>query len=86
LGVAASTAALVDRYSRIHRDLKTLRAQLSKAAQTPGTPLNQQFGEMRRVVRRSVGQLTTEKAANTQTVSLQSPRDAGKKALMSCPR
>ncbi|KAH8652398.1 GLE1-like protein-domain-containing protein [Xylariales sp. PMI_506] len=52
-----------DRYTQIHQNLKKLRAAM--VAQMNANPqLKKRAGEMRREIRKSVGQLTSEKGAN----------------------
>ncbi|KAK6833697.1 GLE1-like protein-domain-containing protein [Apiospora arundinis] len=53
----------VDRYVQIHRNLKKLRAQITEHAKT-NPELKKLMGEMRREIRKSLGQLTGVKGAN----------------------
>ncbi|KAI9149322.1 Nucleoporin GLE1 [Paramyrothecium foliicola] len=66
-------AALVQRYSQIHQELKSLRKNLQAMAKTAGPPLKSQIGVFRREIRVSIGQLTGGKGANAAPVSSQSP-------------
>jgi nucleoporin GLE1 len=57
----------LDRYQTIHQNLKALRKDLVEQARSnPG--LKARMGDMRREVRKSVGQLTGEKGANVTQV------------------
>jgi nucleoporin GLE1 len=57
-----------DRYLEIHKSLKQLRSFVTEhAKQDPG--LKKKMGEMRREIRKSVGQLTEGKGANRIPVS-----------------
>ncbi|KAK8058721.1 hypothetical protein PG994_009169 [Apiospora phragmitis] len=53
----------VDRYVQIHKNLKKLRALLTEHART-NPQLKKLMGEMRREIRKSLGQLTGGKGAN----------------------
>jgi nucleoporin GLE1 len=61
-------AALVQRYSQIHQQLKKLRADLQKEAKPAGHPLKQ-MGVFRREIRTAIGQLTGGRGANAAPVS-----------------
>ena len=56
-----------DRYSQIHKELKKLRKDV--VAQSKVGPLKGKLGEMRRSLRKSMGQLTDVRGANAQPVS-----------------
>lgn len=60
----------VDRYTQIHQALKKLRKDVEALSKQPGNPLKGKLGEMRRQIRKSIGQLTAGKGANAQPVSL----------------
>ncbi|KAK6071775.1 GLE1-like protein [Seiridium cupressi] len=68
---AASSAAQTqaaqrtDRYVQIHQSLKRLRASL-KQQMTTNQDLKKNAGNMRREIRKSIGQLTGERGANKQ--------------------
>ncbi|KAK8035004.1 hypothetical protein PG993_009999 [Apiospora rasikravindrae] len=66
----------VDRYVQIHKNLKKLRALMTETAKT-NPPLKKQMGEMRREIRKSLGQLTGGKGANKKQL------DSIKSILMS---
>ncbi|KAK8136919.1 hypothetical protein PG984_004859 [Apiospora sp. TS-2023a] len=53
----------VDRYVQIHKNLKKLRALITEHAKT-NPQLKKMMGEMRREIRKSLGQLTGGKGAN----------------------
>ncbi|KAI1391370.1 GLE1-domain-containing protein [Hypoxylon trugodes] len=59
----SSPPANVDRYVQIHRNLKKLRASLLQQAKTSPL-LKQRLGDMRRELRKNMGQLVGEKGAN----------------------
>jgi nucleoporin GLE1 len=59
-----------DAYLQIHQALKKLRKDLETQSRAPGSPLKGKIGEMRREIRKSMGQLTGGKGANAQPVSL----------------
>jgi nucleoporin GLE1 len=58
----------VDHFARIHQNLKKLRAGMVEQTKT-NPQLKKRMGDMRRELRKSVGQLTSEKGANRQQVS-----------------
>jgi nucleoporin GLE1 len=60
-------AAAPDRYLQIHRELKKLRKDVMEQGKFP--PLKGKLGEMRRDIRKSIGQLTDVKGANSKPVS-----------------
>lgn len=68
--VAAPVQATPDRYLQIHQSLKKLRAMV-KQQMTTNLELKKHVGNMRREIRKSIGQLTGEKGANRQQVCLQ---------------
>lgn len=59
----------VDRYVVIHQNMKNLRASLVEQAKSL-PPLKARMGDMRRELRKSLGQMVTEKGGNKQQVSL----------------
>ncbi|KAI0470875.1 GLE1-like protein-domain-containing protein [Xylariaceae sp. FL0804] len=60
--------ASVDRYVIIHRNLKKLRASLTEQAkQSP--PLKARLGDMRRDMRKNMGQLVGEKGGNKKQIA-----------------
>lgn len=61
-----------DRYVQIHKNLKKLRALITEHAKT-NPQLKKLMGEMRREIRKSLGQLTGVKGANKKQVSLIMP-------------
>jgi len=58
-----------DLYLRIHQALKGLRKDLVAYSSQPGSPLKGKVGDMRREVRKSMGQLTGTKGANAIPVN-----------------
>lgn len=60
----------VDRYTQIHQALKKLRKDVEALSKQPGNPLKGKLGDMRRQIRKSIGQLTAGKGANAQPVGL----------------
>jgi nucleoporin GLE1 len=69
-GAARSQAAQgPDRYVQIHQNLKKLRASV-KQQMTTNLELKKNAGNMRREIRKSIGQLTGERGANKQQVCL----------------
>ncbi|OTB05203.1 hypothetical protein M426DRAFT_57115 [Hypoxylon sp. CI-4A] len=63
-----STQPDVDRYVEIHRNLKKLRASLlQQSKQSP--PLKQRMGDMRRELRKNMGQLVGEKGGNRKQIA-----------------
>lgn len=63
-----TAAEPVDRHTIIHQNLKQLRASL--ASQASGNPaLKNRLGDMRREIRKSVGQLSLDRVANRKVVS-----------------
>ncbi|EQB52173.1 GLE1-like protein [Colletotrichum gloeosporioides Cg-14] len=65
-GAAAVPAksADADRYTEIHQALKKLRKDVEALSKQPGSPLKGKLGDMRRQIRKSIGQLTAGKGAN----------------------
>lgn len=61
-----------DRYVQIHKNLKRLRASLVEQAKT-NAALKSTMGDMRREIRKSLGQLTSTKGANRKQVSASLP-------------
>jgi nucleoporin GLE1 len=57
----------VDRYVVIHQNLKKLRASLAEQAKSL-PPLKARMGDMRRELRKSLGQIVTEKGGNKKQV------------------
>lgn len=67
---ATPTATLTaDRYLQIHQELKKLRKKLEEAAKVAGSPLKGTMGDMRREIRKSMGQLTGGKGANNKPIA-----------------
>jgi nucleoporin GLE1 len=64
---ALRSATGPDRYQTIHQNLKDLRKDLVQQAKV-NPRLKARMGDMRREIRKSVGQLTGEKGANTSQV------------------
>lgn len=67
-----------DRYVQIHQNLKKLRAMIKEQMMT-NMDLKKNAGNMRREIRKSIGQLTSEKGANRDKASSTA-------ALQACPR
>ncbi|TEA22217.1 Nucleoporin GLE1 [Colletotrichum sidae] len=61
---AAPARPAVDRHLEIHQALKKLRKNVEALAKEPGNPLKGKLGDMRRQIRKSIGQLTAGKGAN----------------------
>ncbi|KXH60518.1 GLE1-like protein [Colletotrichum salicis] len=59
----------VDRYTEIHQALKKLRKDVEALSKQPGNPLKGKLGDMRRQIRKSIGQLTAGKGANAQPLA-----------------
>lgn len=57
-----------DRYLKIHQELKSLRKKLETLAKEPGSPLKGKMGDMRREIRKSMGQLTGGRGANSKPI------------------
>ncbi|KAI1305699.1 GLE1-like protein-domain-containing protein [Xylaria venustula] len=57
-----------DRYIVIHQNLKKLRASLAEQAKTL-PPLKARMGDMRRELRKSLGQIVAEKGANKKQIA-----------------
>ncbi|KAH0445093.1 GLE1-like protein [Colletotrichum camelliae] len=57
-------SADADRYAEIHQALKKLRKDVEALSKQPGSPLKGKLGDMRRQIRKSIGQLTAGKGAN----------------------
>ncbi|PQE19377.1 Nucleoporin GLE1 protein [Rutstroemia sp. NJR-2017a BBW] len=58
----------VERYSQIHQNLKQLRQYLAAEAKT-NKQFKTMYGDMRRKIRQTVGQLTGERGANKQPMN-----------------
>ncbi|KAM0335706.1 hypothetical protein ACHAQA_000756 [Verticillium albo-atrum] len=58
-----------DRYAHIHQELKKLRKELDKQSKVVGSPLKGKLGDMRRQVRKAMGQLTAGKGANAKPIN-----------------
>lgn len=58
-----SATPAIDRYVQIHQNLKKLRASLLEQAKS-SQPLKQRLGNMRRELRKNLGQLVGEKGGN----------------------
>ncbi|KAI1079331.1 GLE1-domain-containing protein [Whalleya microplaca] len=58
----------VDRYIEIHRNLKKLRLSLAQQAKV-SPPLKQRMGDMRRELRKNMGQLVGEKGGNRKQIT-----------------
>ncbi|KAH9988967.1 GLE1-domain-containing protein [Xylariaceae sp. FL0662B] len=58
----------VDRYTEIHSNLKKLRLSLEQQAKS-SPPLKQRMGDMRRELRKNVGQLVSEKGGNKKQIA-----------------
>ncbi|KAI3336139.1 GLE1-like protein-domain-containing protein [Ustulina deusta] len=58
----------VDRYVVIHQNLKKLRASLAEQAKS-SPPLKARMGDMRRELRKSLGQMVAEKGANKKQIA-----------------
>ncbi|GKT40823.1 nucleoporin GLE1 [Colletotrichum spaethianum] len=69
--VAPAPAALptADRYTEIHQALKKLRKDVETLSKQPGSPLKGKLGDMRRQIRKSIGQLTAGKGANVTPIN-----------------
>ncbi|KAI1178447.1 GLE1-domain-containing protein [Nemania sp. FL0916] len=68
---STSSALPPDQYVVIHQNLKKLRASLAEQAKSL-PPLKARMGDMRRELRKSLGQMVTEKGANKkQTQAIQ---------------
>jgi nucleoporin GLE1 len=65
--VQAQPPPAADRYVQIHQNLKKLRAMI-KEQMTTNIDLKKNAGNMRREIRKSIGQLTSEKGANRDKV------------------
>ena len=61
-----------DRYVEIHQNLKKLRASLAEQAKS-SPPLKQRLGNMRRELRKNLGQLVGEKGGNKTQVCVSLP-------------
>ncbi|SPN97615.1 related to RNA export mediator GLE1 [Cephalotrichum gorgonifer] len=66
---AAAPAPTPDRHLQIHQELKKLRKQLEDLAKTPNSQLKGKMGDMRREIRKSMGQLTGGKGANAKPIN-----------------
>ena len=64
---APRAAPGLDRYVEIHQNLKKLRASLAEQAKS-SPPLKQRLGNMRRELRKNLGQLVGEKGGNKTQV------------------
>ncbi|KAJ0164946.1 Nucleoporin GLE1 [Colletotrichum tanaceti] len=58
-----------DRYTEIHQSLKKLRRDVESLSKQPGSPLKGKLGDMRRQIRKSIGQLTAGKGANVTPIN-----------------
>ncbi|KZL68068.1 GLE1-like protein [Colletotrichum tofieldiae] len=58
-----------DRYTEIHQALKKLRKDVEALSKQPGSPLKGKLGDMRRQIRKSIGQLTAGKGANVTPIN-----------------
>ncbi|KAK1599576.1 GLE1-like protein [Colletotrichum navitas] len=69
--VAPAPAAQLtaDRYIEIHQSLKKLRKDVEALSKQPGSPLKGRLGDMRRQIRKSIGQLTAGKGANVTPIN-----------------
>ncbi|KDN63857.1 putative GLE1-like protein [Colletotrichum sublineola] len=69
--VASAPAAqpTADRYTEIHQALKKLRKDVEALSKQPGSPLKGKLGDMRRQIRKSIGQLTAGKGANVTPIN-----------------
>ncbi|EFQ29847.1 GLE1-like protein [Colletotrichum graminicola] len=69
--VAPAPAAQLtaDRYIEIHQALKKLRKDVEALSKQPGSPLKGKLGDMRRQIRKSIGQLTAGKGANVTPIN-----------------
>ncbi|RYP01712.1 hypothetical protein DL764_006137 [Monosporascus ibericus] len=63
-----STASIADRYVQIHQNLKKLRASMTEQTKT-SPPLKQRLGNMRRELRKNMGQLVGEKGGNKKQIA-----------------
>ncbi|KAK5631032.1 hypothetical protein RRF57_006747 [Xylaria bambusicola] len=66
--VAPASKPQVDQYVVIHQNLKKLRASLAEQAKTL-PPLKARMGDMRRELRKSLGQIVAEKGANKKQIT-----------------
>lgn len=66
-GIAAPIPTGPDRYIEIHKNLKKLRASLTQQSKL-SPALKQRMGDMRRELRKNMGQLVGEKGGNRQQV------------------
>ncbi|KAF9881067.1 GLE1-like protein [Colletotrichum karsti] len=66
---APAAAPASDRYLEIHQALKKLRKDVEALSKQPGNPLKGKLGDMRRQIRKSIGQLTAGKGANVQPMN-----------------
>ncbi|OLN82094.1 Nucleoporin GLE1 [Colletotrichum chlorophyti] len=62
-------APATDRYLEIHQALKKLRKDIEALSKQPGSPLKGKLGDMRRQIRKSIGQLTAGKGANVTPIN-----------------
>ncbi|KAI8964897.1 GLE1-domain-containing protein [Daldinia sp. FL1419] len=63
-----SVAINIDRYIEIHRNLKRLRASLLQQSKL-SPPLKKRMGDMRRELRKNMGQLVGEKGGNKKQIA-----------------
>ncbi|KKA29590.1 hypothetical protein TD95_003462 [Thielaviopsis punctulata] len=68
-----------DKYADIHKKLKQLRKAVEAAAAQPGSPLKGKVGDMRREIRKSMGQLT--EGAGTNKIQLAKIRQVLKSSI-----
>ncbi|KAI2643139.1 GLE1-domain-containing protein [Xylaria nigripes] len=69
LSVQSTPKAPDDRYLAIHQNLKKLRAYLAEQAKSI-PPLKARMGDMRREVRKCLGQIVTEKGGNKKQIAM----------------
>ncbi|WYZ38671.1 hypothetical protein EsH8_III_000585 [Colletotrichum jinshuiense] len=66
---APTALPTADRYTEIHQALKKLRKDIEALSKQPGSPLKGKLGDMRRQIRKSIGQLTAGKGANVTPIN-----------------
>ncbi|KAF6828070.1 GLE1-like protein [Colletotrichum musicola] len=66
---AVAAPPATDRYIEIHQALKKLRQNVEALSKQPASPLKGKLGDMRRQIRKSIGQLTAGKGANVTPMS-----------------
>lgn len=72
LATAYTPNSPADQYTVIHQNLKKLRASLTEQAKSL-PPLKARMGDMRRELRKTLGQMVTEKGGNRKQVGSSSP-------------